>query len=310
MIVFNSNPAVIAPDQNRVLEGLRREDLLTVVLDHFVTDTARFADYVLPATTEAEHLDLIVPWGSICLALNQPAIEPQGEALSNTEIFRQLAKRLGFEEAYLYDSDEDLIRAALSSDRPYLKGITWERLQRDGWARLNLPDPWLPYANGGFPTPSGKCEFYSEALAQQGLDPLPAHESSQISSAKADSNFPLTFLSPKSQRYFLNSSHANQDRHLRAAGKPCLQIHPIDAKQRGIASGDKVRVYNKRGSIEIAVEITDATIPSMVSMAHGWWPSLVPGGSTANALTAGHLTDLGGGSAMYDTRVEVEKVRV
>jgi anaerobic selenocysteine-containing dehydrogenase len=308
MIVFNSNPAVIAPDQNRVFAGLRREDLMTVVLDHFVTDTARYADYVLPATTQAEHLDLIVPWGSAFLALNLPAIEQQGEALPNTEIFRRLARRLGFEDGYLYDTDEDLIRAALASDHSYLEGIDWDRLRNDGWARLNLPDPWLPFAEGNFPTPSGKCELYSEALAEQGMDPLPTHEPPSTTGDEAASTYPLTFMSPKSQRYFLNSSHANQKRHLRAAGEPRLQIHPVDAKQRGIGHGDRVRVYNSRGSIELAAEVSDDTIPHLVTMSHGWWPSLVAGGATANALTAGSLTDLGGGSAMYDTRVEVEKL--
>ena len=308
MIVFNSNPAVIAPDQNRVVAGLRRDNLLTVVLDHFVTDTARYADFVLPATTQAEHLDLVVPWGSAFLALNLPAIEPLGEALPNTEIFRRLARRLGFEEEYLYDTDEDLIRAALASDHSYLAGIDWDSLNRDGWARLNLPDPWLPFAKGNFPTPSGRCELYSAALAEQGMDPLPTHESAQITDSKADSNYPLTFISPKSQRYFLNSSHANQERHLRAAGKPHLQISPADAKRRGIGHGDRVRVYNSHGSIELTAEVSDATIPRLVTMSHGWWPSLVPGGATANALTTGRLADLGGGSAMYDTRVEVEKL--
>ncbi|MEJ2085844.1 MAG: molybdopterin-dependent oxidoreductase, partial [Acidobacteriota bacterium] len=310
LIVFNANPAVIAPDQNRVFAGLRREDLLTVVLDHFVTDTARFADYVLPATTQAEHLDMVVPWGSAFLALNQPAVEPQGEALPNTEIFRRLARRLGFDEQYLYDSDETLIRAALDSDQPYLEGITWERLQRDGWARLNLPEPWLPFAKGGFPTPSGKCELYSETLAEQGFDPLPTHATPDTGSADAETKFPLTFMSPKSQRYFLNSSHANQKRHLRAAGAPSLQIHPDDALRREIKDGDRVRIFNGHGSIEIAAKVTDATIPHMVTMSHGWWPSLVAGGSTANALTSGDLSDLGGGSAMYDTRVEVEKIKL
>lgn len=307
MVVFNSNPAVIAPDQNRVHAGLRRDDLFTVVLDHFVTDTARFADYVLPATTQAEHLDLVVPWGSAYLALNQPAIEPRGETLPNSEIFRRLARRLGFEEPYLYDSDEELIRAALASDHPYLEGITWERLQRQGWARLSLPDPWLPFAEGGFPTPSGKCELYSKAMEEQGLDPLPNHQTSGDPESAIEATYPLTFMSPKSQRYFLNSSHANQERHLRAAGESRLRIHPEDARSRGIDHGDGLRVFNDLGAIETTAEISDTTIPGVVVMSHGWWPSLVPGGCTANALTSGGLSDLGGGSAMYDTRVEVSK---
>jgi anaerobic selenocysteine-containing dehydrogenase len=306
-IVYNANPAVIAPDHNRVLEGLGREDLLTVVLDHFVTDTARYADYVFPATTQAEHLDLIAPWGSRYLSLNLPAIEPRGEALPNTEFFRRLARRLGLEEPYLYASDEEIVRTALESDHPYLSGITFERLHREGWAPMNIPEPWIPFAAGGFPTPSGKCELYAESLIEKGLDPLPLHDPLMGAPTEVAALYPLTFMSPKSQRYFLNSSHANQPRHLQAAGEPRLQIHPDDAARRGIASGDTVRAYNARGSVELAAEVSDGTRPGLVAMAHGWWPSLVPGGSTANALTSDGLSDLGGGAALYDARVEVEK---
>ncbi len=303
MIVYNSNPATIAPNQNLVFEGLKRTDLLTVVLDHFVTDTALYADYVFPATTEVEHLDLIVPWGSRYLSLNLPAIDPVGEALPNTEFFRRLARRLGFEESYLYDSDEEIIKAALASDHPYLKNITYERLEREGWAPLDLPSPWLPFAKGGFPTSSGKCEFYAKGLIDQGLDPLPHYEPA----SKTDSRYPLMFLSTKSRRHFLNSSHANQPRHLRAEGQPRLRIHPEDAAKRGIESGAKVRVYNARGSVEVRAEVIDAMRPNVVTMAHGWWASRI-GGSSANALTSDGLSDLGGGGDLHDTRVEVEKL--
>jgi anaerobic selenocysteine-containing dehydrogenase len=304
LMVYNSNPGTIAQNQNLVFEGLKRNDLLTVVLDHFVTDTSRFADYILPPTTEAEHLDLIVPWGTRYLALNLPAIEPLGESLPNTEIFRRLARRLGFEEPYLYTSDEELIETALASDHSYLEGITYERLRREGWAPLNLPEPWLPFAEGGFPTPSGKCELYAESMKDYGLDPLPRHDAPEGDREDC----PLTFMSPKSERYFLNSSHANQPRHLRAAGEPRLQIHPEDAAPRGIESGHKVRVFNSRGSIELTAVVDDATLPSVVTMPHGWWASLLPGGSSANALTPDGLSDLGGGGAFYDAKVEVEKV--
>jgi anaerobic selenocysteine-containing dehydrogenase len=307
LIVYNSNPGTIAQNQNLVFEGLKREDLLTVVLDHFVTDTARFADYILPPTTEAEHLDLIAPWGTRYVALNLPAIEPLGEALPNTEIFRRLARRLGFEESYLYPSDEELIETALASDHPYLEGITYARLRREGWAPLNLPEPWLPFAQGGFPTPSGKCEFYSESLSKSGLDPLPRHDMT-MGDPESGTPYPLTFMSPKSERFFLNSSHANQPRHLSAAGKPRLTIHPDDALPRGIESGNRVRVRNSRGSIELTAEVNDATLPKVVTMPHGWWASLTPGGASANALTPDGLSDLGGGGAFYDAKVEVEKI--
>jgi anaerobic selenocysteine-containing dehydrogenase len=305
LVVYNSNPATIAPNQNLVVEGLKRSDLLTVVLEHFVTDTARYADYVFPATTQAEHLDLVVPYGTRYVSLNLPAIEPRGEAIPNTDFFRRLARRLGFEESYLYTSDEELVKLALESDHAALKGITYERLRRDGWAPLNLPEPRVPFANGGFPTPSGKCELYSEALLAQGMDPLPGYVATERSSDEA-SRYPLHFMSPKWNRYFVNSSHANQPRLERAAGKPRLRIHPVDAAKRGIADGDPVRVFNQRGSVTLGAVLTDEVQPNIVIFLHGWWASRI-GGSSANALTPDTLADLGGGSTLHDTWVEVER---
>ncbi len=306
LIVYNSNPGTIAQNQNLVRQGLKREDLLTVVLDHFVTDTARFADYVFPAATQAEYLDLVTPWGSPYLTLNLPAVEPVGEALPNTEFFRRLARRLGLDEPYLHVSDEELVEQALNSSHPYLKGITYQRLRREGWAPLDLPRPFLPFAQGGFPTPSGKCELYAERLEAIGMDPLPRFD--EPGGDPSDrKRYPLTFMSMKSNRYFLNSSHANQPRHLRASGEPRLQIHPKDAAARGIEDGDEVRVENDRGSIEIKASVNDATLEGVVTMPHGFWASLLPGGSSANALTPDGLSDLGGGGSFYDARVEVEK---
>jgi len=307
LIVYNANPGTIAQNQNLVREGLKRKDLLTVVLDHFVTDTARFADYVFPAATQAEYLDLLAPWGSPYLTLNVPAVEPVGEALPNTEFFRRLANRMGLEEPYLHVSDEEIVRQALRTNHPYLKGITYERLRREGWAPLNLPRPYLPFAKGGFPTPSGKCELYAERLLAMGMDPLPRYDAPSGDPSSTE-RYPLTFISAKSNRYFLNSSHANQPRHLEASGEPRLQIHPKDAARRGIENGDKVRVYNDRGVVEIAAAVDDATLESVVVMPHGFWASLLPGGSSANALTSDGLSDLGGGGSFYDARVEVEKI--
>jgi anaerobic selenocysteine-containing dehydrogenase len=305
MIVYNSNPATIAPNQNLVVQGMMRSDLLTVVLEHFLTDTTRYADYVFPATTQAEHLDLMVPYGTRYVSLNLPAIEPCGEAIPNTEFFRRLAQRLGFDESYLYTSDEEVVKLALESDHPFLKDITYERLRRDGWAPLNLDEPRLPFAEGGFPTPTGKCELYSEALEARGMDPLPGYVESERSPDEA-SQYPLHFMSPKWNRYFVNSSHANQPRLERAAGKPRLRIHPVDAAKRGIEDGDPVRVFNQRGSVALRAELTDDMQPNIVIFLHGWWASRI-GGSSANALTPDTLADLGGGSMLHDTWVEVEK---
>jgi anaerobic selenocysteine-containing dehydrogenase len=306
MIVYNSNPATIAPDQNRVVQGLKRSDLLTVVLDHFVTDTARYADYVFPATTQAEHLDLLVPYGTRYLSLNLPAIEPRGEALPNTEFFRRLARRLGLEEAYLHVSDEELVKLALASEHPYLAGITYERLRRDGWAPLELPSRRLPFAEGGFPTPSGKCELYSQALADQGRDPLPGYRPAERPAAEL-AQYPLHFMSPKWNRYFVNSSHANQPRLEAAAGKPRLRLHPEDAAARGIRDGDRVRVFNQRGSVTLTAQVTDDMQAGVVVFLHGWWASRI-GGASANALTGDRLADMGGGSTLHDHWVQVERL--
>jgi anaerobic selenocysteine-containing dehydrogenase len=305
IVVYDSNPATIAPDQNRVRRGLEREDLLTVVLDHFVTDTARYADYVLPATTQAEHLDLLVPYGTRYVSLNQPAIEPRGEAIPNTEFFRRLARRMGFDEPYLQASDEDLVRLALDSRHPHLKGITYERLRREGWAALDLPPRRLPFAAGGFPTPSGKCELYSEALKAQGMDPLPGWVDEGRPPADA-SLYPLHFMSPKWSRHFVNSSHANQPRLEKAAGPPLVRLHPEDAGRRGIASGDRVRVFNERGEVTLTALVTDEMQPGVVTLWHGWWASRI-GGASANALTSDALADLGGGSRLHDVWVDVAR---
>ena len=311
LIVYNSNPAVIAPNQNLVLAGLGRDDLFTVVLEQFVTDTALYADYVFPATTQVEHLDLLWSWGQTYLSLNQPAIKPVGEAVSNTEFFRRLAARMDLNEPYLHESDEDMIRAALASNHPYLQGITFDRLLEEGWAPLNLPQDWRPFAKGDFPTPSGKCEFYAERLIIEGLDPLPAYVRPQESPAGDPGlagRYPLSLLTPKSTLHFLNSSYANIPRHLKAEREPRLEIHPDDATSRGIEDGDLVRVRNDRGRVHVRANVGSRIRPGVVLLSSGWWASLSPGGSSANALTADGLSELGGGGDFHDTLVEVEKL--
>jgi anaerobic selenocysteine-containing dehydrogenase len=311
LVVHSSNPAVIAPNQNLVLRGLARDDLFTVVHEQFITDTARYADYVFPATTQLEQLDLLSSWGHTYVTLNRPAIAPLGEAVPNTEFFRRLSARMGFEDAYLYDSDEDLVRMALASDHPYLKGITFERLIEESWAPLNLPEDWRPFAQGGFPTPSGRCEFYAEGLIEQGLDPLPAYVPPRESPAgdpELAARYPLALITAKSALHFLNSSYANLPRHLKAEGEPLLEMHQQDAAARRIEEGQRVRVYNDRGTVELRVRVGDRVRPGVISMPSGWWASLSPGGSSANALTPDGLSDLGGGANFHDTLVEVERV--
>jgi len=308
LIVFNSNPAAIAPNQKLVLDGLKRENLLTVVLEQFMTDTARYADYVLPATTQFEHLDLMWAWGQTYLALNQPAIPPIGEALSNTEIFRQLAARMGFTEAYLFDNDEQIVRSALSSSHPWLEGITYERLQRDGWAAFNIPSEWKPFATGNFSTPSGKCELHSPNLESHGFDPLPAFRFARESpggDTQLAARYPLILMSSKSELHFLNSSYANLPRQLDAAKKPMIDIHPEDARSRGISDGNAVRVFNDRAGLTLTARVGDRVRQGVVSVPSGWWPSLSPEALGVNALTADGLSDMGGGGDFHDTLVDV-----
>jgi anaerobic selenocysteine-containing dehydrogenase len=308
LIVYNNNPAASAPNQNLVLRGLKRDDLFTVVIEQFMTDTARHADYVLPATSQLEHLDLLWSWGHAYITLNLPAIAPLGETLPNTEIFRRLAERMGFNEPYFRESDEDIVRKALTSTHAFAQGITFEALKKKGWMRLNIPEGYRPYADGKFPTASGKCEFYSETLAQQGLDPLPAYAAPDI----GDDNlrrvrYPLSLISAKSALHFLNSSYANMPRQLRAAREPLADIHTQDAADRGIADGDPVRVFNGRGTLQLRARVGDGVVPGMIAVPSGWWASLSPGGSSVNSLTSDGLSDIGGGGDFHDTRVEVER---
>ena len=236
-IVYGSNPMVSMPNQSRIREGLQREDLFTVVHDLFVTDTARYADYVLPATSQIEHLDLSPAWGHLYLALNRPAIAPRGEALCNTELFRRLAAALGRTEPWLFESDESMLRAALASGHPWLDGITYERLWDEGYVRLNCPEDWRPFAQGGFTTRSGKAELYSESLLESGHDPLPW--AGEIRTGDG-----LQLITGKSL-HFLNSGYSNMERHRRRAGELFVEIHPDDARARSVATGDAVRVWNE-----------------------------------------------------------------
>src|SRR5215813_6290229 len=278
LIVYGANPMVSMPNQGRIREGLLRDDLFTVVHDLFVTDTALYADYVLPATSQIEHLDLSPAWGHLYLALNRPAIEPRGESASNTELFRRLARALGRTEAYLFESDESMLRAALASGHPWLDGITYERLWEQGYARLNCPEDWRPFANGGFPTRSGKAELYSEPLREAGHDPLP-------SPGEMRSSGGLQLITGK-QLHFLNSGYSNQDRHRRRAGELFVEIHPEDARPRGIANGDYVSVRNGSASLRALCRVSDRVRPGVAWMPFGGFTDAAGERVSVNVLTA------------------------
>jgi anaerobic selenocysteine-containing dehydrogenase len=308
--VYNNNPVAVCPDSRKVTAGFSREDLFTVVHDIFLTDTADYADIVLPATTQLEHLDVHKSYGHLYVLANMPAIAPLGEAKPNSEVFRLLAARMGFDEPCFRDSDEDICRQALQSANPRMKGIDWETLKARGWMRLDVPDRFAPFASGGFPTPSGKCEFYSETAKAMGYDPLPLYtpprESPATPSALAD-RFPLAFVSPPA-RHFLNTSFANLDFAVQEEGEPHLDIHPDDAKPRGIAHGDRVRIFNDRGEFAARARVTDRARPQVVVAPSVWWMKLSPDGRNANDVTSQAIADMGGAATFYDCLVEVAKV--
>ena len=296
VIVYNSNPVAVAPQSSRVVAGFAREDLFTVVLEHFMTDTADQADYVLPATTQLEHWDIHPAYGHTDVLLNQPAIAPVGQALPNTEIFRRLAARMGFSEPCFAQDDESLCRQA------YGDAVDFDQLLARGFVPLPVAD--APFANGGFPTPSGQCEFFSERLASQGLDGLPDHVPNH-EPAGSDARYPLAMISPPA-RNFLNSSFVNVTSLRDMEGEPLLEIHPADAAGRGIADGALVRIFNDRGQYHCKARVCERARPGVVNGLGIWWRKLGARGTNVNELTSQKLTDLGGGPVFYDCLVEVQ----
>ena len=310
LFVYNSNPVAVAPDSSRVVAGFSREDLFCVVHDVFLTDTADYADIVLPATTQLEHLDVHSSYGHLYALANNPAIAPLGEAKPNTEVFRLLAARMGFDEPCFAESDDSMAANAFVADHPRMAGIDWTRLKTQGWQRLNVPSPYAPFAQGNFPTPSGKCEFYSESLRRQGLDPLPTYtppRESALSDPALARRFPLAMLSPPA-RNALNSTFGGLPVFLETEKTPWLDIDAADAAARGIGDGDKVRVYNDRGALVVTARITDRTRPGVVVAPSIWWRKLSPDGTNANMVTGQALTDMGRAATFYDVLVEVARI--
>jgi anaerobic selenocysteine-containing dehydrogenase len=308
LFVYASNPASSVPDQAKVLRGLARTDLFTVVVEHFLTDTARHADIVLPATMQTEHKDLLIAYGHLYVSWNEPASAPRGESLPTTEIFRRLARKMGLDTPELYDSDETMARQLLDGGHPSLEGITLEALKARGWMRLNYPNPFVPFATA-FPTPSAKLEFVSDRMAEAGLDPVagytPAQEASQQDTTLAR-EYPLRLITP-GDHYFLNSIFANVPLQQRRSGPPKLMLHADDAAPLGIVSGDEVRVVNGRGSFLAVAEVSDRIRPGVVASAKGRWPRDAKEGATVNATVAACDSDMGSGAVYHDNRVRVEK---
>jgi anaerobic selenocysteine-containing dehydrogenase len=333
MLVYNSNPAAVAPDHNNVIRGLMRSDLFVAVHEQFFTDTTDYADIVLPATTFFEHKELQTSYGHFYLQISQPAIAPLGEARSNVDLFRALALHMGFQEECFRESVDEMIDATLGSHAPWLEGIDRERLEREHWVRLNFQprdteaqtntdqnsprlsasaanEPFLPFKDGTFFTASAKAELYSEALAAKGLDPVATFvsptESRHHDGAK---RFPLEMLARKADN-FLNTTFCNVSsvQPLEEAHRGVIEMSRSDAASRGIGDGDRVRVFNDRGALELTARV-DGAVQSGVVAARLNWAKLSASGTNVNVLTSERLTDIGGGPTFYSCLVEVEKLR-
>ena len=308
LILYGANPAASSPRQGPLRRGLVREDLFTVVIENFPTDTVDYADVVLPSTMQTEHADLHNAYGHMYLQWNEPAVAPPGECLPHTEIFRRLARAMGLNEPCLYDSDEDLARAVLDSDHPALAGVTLEKLREKGWMRLDLPRPYLPFADG-FPTPSGKLEFHSGRAAALGLDPLPGFTPpAEVADAELARRYPLALVAPASH-YFLNSTFANMPEMLERAGPRRVTLNPADAAARGLVEGDVARIFNDRGSFEAEIAVSDAARPGVAAGIKGYWPKIVGEKANLNLTVAERDSDMAGGAVFHDNRVEVEPAR-
>ena len=307
VIVYNANPLAIAPDSDKVMRGFLREDLFTVVLEHFQTDSADFADILLPATTQLEHIDAHHASGHLYMMANNAAIAPLGEAKPNTEVFRLLAARMGFSDPCFQESDDQLAAQAFDSRHARAIHFDWESLKKKGWQKLAMPD--APFAHGGFPTPSGKCEFYSASMLADGLDPLPAYIApyeSVASNPLLAAKYPLAMISPPA-RNFLNSTFVNVTSLRGTEGEPRLDIHPDDCAARGISDGEMVRIFNDRGSFVAKARVTLKARLGLVVGLSVWWKKLASDGKNANEVTSQALTDMGRAPTFYDVLVQVEK---
>lgn len=296
LVVYNSNPVAIAPHSAQVVQGFSRPDLFTVVLEHFLTDTADYADYVLPATTQLEHWDVHLAYGHTDVLLNRPAIAPLGQAKPNAQIFRELAAHMGFNESCFLDDDLSLCRQAYGS------AVDFDTLLAQGFATLALPE--APFANGGFATASGRCEFYSAALAAKGQDGWPDYVPNFESPTPA-SRYPLAMISPPA-RNFLNSSFVNVPSLQASEGQPLLEMHAHDAAARGLSQGQTVRVFNERGSYLCKLALNERARPGVVNGLGVWWRKLGLNRTNVNELTSQHLTDIGAGPVFYDCLVDVQ----
>jgi anaerobic selenocysteine-containing dehydrogenase len=315
LYVYNANPVASTPNAGKIVQGLRRDDLFTVVHDLFETDTARYADILLPATSQLEHVDLHKPYGHLSLHYNMPAIAPQGEARSNWDVMRTLAASMGFDDPWLQEDANEVIRGVLTATartNPLLGEITLERLQAEGSIPLSIPDEQrIPFADGIFPTPSGKVEFYSAQAAAKGYDPVPNWqpevESKVVEATQTATDMRLPLLCPAAH-HFVSSTFGNQERLRAKEGAPTLRIHPQDAAPRGIAHGQLVRVSNERGECLLVADVTEDVRPGVLATSTVWWPRFSSDQRNINWTTSDRLADFNGGSTFYTNLVLAEPI--
>jgi anaerobic selenocysteine-containing dehydrogenase len=304
IVMVGVNPLVVVPNAELVRRGLLRDDLFTVVHEQFMTDSARYADIVLPATTQIESLDVVPSWGHLYLGWNEPAIEPLGQAVSYSELHRRLAGAMGYTEPALFDDDLTVLHDALPA-------FDLELLRKQGFLRVPYPDDGRPFANGGFPTASGKVELWSEWLLGRGQPGLPTYTPARESHGgdpKLAARFPFALLTPKQHTRFLNSSYSHLPKHGPLEGEPYVEMVAADADELGVGDGQLVDVANDRATVRLPVKVTARLRPGVVAIPFGWWTTQHPDGLVANSLTSDTRTDWGGGVAYSDTLVAIRPV--
>jgi len=302
LLVWNGNPLTSVPSAHLTRRGLERDDLFVVVSEQLMTDTARYADVIFPATTQLEQRDVVTAWGHLWIGWNEAAIEPLGESVPNTELWRRLAAVMGYDDPALFATDDELLAAAMAR-------VDLDAMKRDGWVWSNVDRDYQPYADGGFGFPDGKAQFVSSMLEAQGLDALPTYHRPPESPG-ADDRYPLTLHTPKFHSRFLNTSYSPLPGHGDRETGPFLEISAGDAAERNIVDGDRVRIYNDRSEIVVPARISDRVRSGMVAVPFGWWDNTFGGRSNVNDLTNDELTDFGGGVAYHDTLVQAEAVPV
>lgn len=299
VIVWNGNPVVTAPEASLLRQGLSRPDVFTVVSEQFLTDTARYADVIFPACTQIEQDDVVPAWGHLYLGWNHKAIEPLGESVPNTELWRRLSRAMGFTEPELFATDEELLATCL-------RGIDVNELKERGWIRLPIPEDRLPFADG-YPFPDGKLPFANAELERQGHGRLPTYRPAREGAIGNGGRYPLSLMSPKFHQRFLNASYSHLEGHAGPEGELFCDLHPDDAATRGITDGDVVEVFNDRARLRVVARVSDDTRarPGLVIVPFGWVGDRTRDGLAVNDLTSDTPADWGGGVAFYDTSVEV-----